>query len=284
MLDRGLAGAIAARALVGLDRGVRRHVGHAWVCRVQEEGERVLDQAEGGDDVDLGRDAQVVQRVIGQRRQRRGPERPRVVHDEVEAAELERGGGQLVAVVRVCDVAGDRDHRRPWRRPDPDPARPPPGASGDRGRRPPSDQPARPDPSPPPPRVPGLAPVTIAALMVPTLPSGGAALSVEYNKYFLVLFRPDPQGSGPQGRSRRRSVIEAELENDEILPTTELGTEPGHHAHHLDESQSLVEAIDAPFAPSTAATIVCFPRCRASSMMLLGDRRHHVGFAGPSRS
>ena len=70
MLERGLAGAVAAPPLVGLDRGVRRHVEDARVRRVQEQGERVLHEAEGCDDVDFEGDAQITQRVVGQRGER----------------------------------------------------------------------------------------------------------------------------------------------------------------------------------------------------------------------
>ena len=47
---------------------------------------------------------------------------------------------------------------------------------------------------------------------------------------------PDPLSVKVPG-----SVIQAELENDQILPSTELGTDL-RHAGHLDKAQSLVEA------------------------------------------
>lgn len=46
--------------------------------------------------------------------------------------------------------------------------------------------------------------------------------------------------SSPLIITRFRSTIQAELEQDEIQPPTELGTDLGH-AGHLDEAESLVE-------------------------------------------
>ena len=133
--------------------------------RVEQQRQRVLDQAERGDDVDLEGDAQLAERVVGQRGERRGAERPGVVDHEVEAAQLEGGGGEVVAVVRVGDVADDGDDRRagagaahgcgPPRRP---------SVTGSRPSTT-SDQPARASPVASASPSPRDAPVTMATLM-----------------------------------------------------------------------------------------------------------------------
>ena len=48
VLERRLAGAVAAPALVGLHRGVRSHVEHARVRRVEQKRQRVLERAPSG--------------------------------------------------------------------------------------------------------------------------------------------------------------------------------------------------------------------------------------------
>ncbi len=110
MLQRGLARAVPAPALVGLDGGVRRDVQYAGVGRVEQQGERLLDEAQWCHDVDFEGDAQIAERVVGQGRQRRGTERPCVVDHEVEATEVEGGGDQVLAVLDVGDVARQGDH------------------------------------------------------------------------------------------------------------------------------------------------------------------------------
>ena len=82
VVQRGLGGAVAAPALVGLDGGVGRDVDHDGARR--EVRQRVLDQPERGDDVDVEQVGERGERVVGQRRQRRRAEAAGVVDDEVD--------------------------------------------------------------------------------------------------------------------------------------------------------------------------------------------------------
>ncbi len=67
---------------------------------VEQERQRVLDEAERRHDVDLERHAQLVERVVAECGQRRGAERAGVVDEEVEPAQVGRGACQVVTVRR----------------------------------------------------------------------------------------------------------------------------------------------------------------------------------------
>ena len=87
----------------------------------EQERQRVLDEAERGDHVDLEGDTQLAQGVVGQRGQRCGAEGAGVVHEQVEPAQLEGRRDEVVTVVLVGHVAGHRDDRAPRARRCPDP-------------------------------------------------------------------------------------------------------------------------------------------------------------------
>ena len=106
LLERGLRRAVAAPALVGLDRGVGgdvddpRAVGHGR--------ERELDQAQRGERVDLQHVLEDVERIGVERRLRAGAEDARVVDERVDA--VAGGGDEGAAVALVGDVADQRRH------------------------------------------------------------------------------------------------------------------------------------------------------------------------------
>ena len=108
LLERRLRRAVAAPALVALDRGVGGDVddppagGHAR--------QRELDERERRDRVDGEDVLERRERVVGERGQRRRAERARVVDEQVER--LARGFDEPRAVLGVGDVAGDRDDVR----------------------------------------------------------------------------------------------------------------------------------------------------------------------------
>ena len=74
--------------------------------RLQQEGERSLGHSERCHHVDLEGHAELVQRVVAQGWERRRAERAGVVDQEIEAAELGRGGHEVPAVRRIGDVTG----------------------------------------------------------------------------------------------------------------------------------------------------------------------------------
>ena len=187
VLECRLAGAVAAPALVGLDRGVRRDVEQARVWRVEQQRQGVLHDAQRRHDVHLEGDPQIVKGVVGQRGEWRCPERPGVVDDEVEPAQLEGGAGQFVTVIVVGDVTGDGD----------DAARPVlPRRGCGRPPRPAcavtavdhEDHPVRASPVANASPSPRDAPVTIATLMAAHPSERQVRSTGEYNKDFLALF------------------------------------------------------------------------------------------------
>ena len=148
-----------------------------------ESGERVLDQAEGGDDVDLEGDAEVAQRVVGQRgAAARRPSVPALFTTRSRPPSPNAAAVSVVAVVGVGDVAGDGDHPGAGRGAGTDPAGGRPECRA--GSRPSitSDQPAPPARSPAPARVPGMPLSRWPRSWLPTLPSGGSAPLGEYSK------------------------------------------------------------------------------------------------------
>ena len=115
LLERGLRRAVRAPALVGLDRGVGGDRQDA--CAGPQLGPQRLEHAQLGDGVRAQDVLEVVEVDVGQRGQRRRPERARVEHEHVDAAEVGDGLGQLRPVRRVDDVAGEPVHPRGVARP-----------------------------------------------------------------------------------------------------------------------------------------------------------------------
>ncbi len=128
LLQGGLGRAVAAPARVGLHRRVRGDVQHRAAAGPQQR-QQQLGQRDRRDHVHLERGPQLVHRVVGQRGQRAGAQRARVVDQQVEPARGLRRAQQRGPVGRVGDVAregGDgargcrarrrRGHRRSGRR------------------------------------------------------------------------------------------------------------------------------------------------------------------------
>ena len=105
LLERGLRGAVAAPALVGLDRSVGGDVDDPGV--LGQARERELDQRQRGDHVDAVDGLEHVERVVGERRLRARAEQRGVVDEQVDA--LARGLDERAPVARIADVAGEGD-------------------------------------------------------------------------------------------------------------------------------------------------------------------------------
>ena len=106
LLQGGLGRAVAAPPRVGLHRRVRGDVQHRAAAGAQQR-QQQLGQRDGRDHVHLERGAQLVHRVVGQRGQRAGAQRARVVHQQVQPARGLRRPEQRGPVRGVGDVARD---------------------------------------------------------------------------------------------------------------------------------------------------------------------------------
>ena len=104
LVERGLAGAVAAPALVGLDGRVGGDVDDP-PARARERRQEGRGERERRDDVHGEDPLEVVGPQAGQRRQRAGAELAGVVDQQVEAPADGRGEGRPVG--RVGDVAAD---------------------------------------------------------------------------------------------------------------------------------------------------------------------------------
>ena len=111
MIKRGFRRAVPAPAGVGLDCGVgaEHHDGRARGGLQDGQGE--LGERQRREHVNLVDPSQSLERIVGQARQRRGPQRARVVHEQVQSPIQCRHHARRGA--RVGDVTRDGPHAGP---------------------------------------------------------------------------------------------------------------------------------------------------------------------------
>ena len=109
VIVRRLRDAVRAPARVGRDRGVRAHVHDEPAAAQRHRAGDDLREAERPDEVHGEHALEILAVGVEQQRQRHGPERARVVDEDVDGPdERGRGARDAVRVPLVADVAGER--------------------------------------------------------------------------------------------------------------------------------------------------------------------------------